>query len=126
MGTEANDLENIEETMMYYGTSFIQEADFPFNFYLINMKNLSGNSIFETVSLWMKNMPKGKWPNWAVSVLVCERPDHTPRSSQEKKRLLHGEQDQALNSFVATESMEPAIYPQDTAVLPVACPFNLS
>ncbi|TFK01648.1 coiled-coil domain-containing protein 102A [Platysternon megacephalum] len=66
MGTEANNQENIEATMMYYGTSFIQESDFPFNFYLINMENLSGNSIFETVSLWMKNMPKGKWPNWAV------------------------------------------------------------
>ncbi|KAH1172544.1 hypothetical protein KIL84_016383 [Mauremys mutica] len=66
MGTEANNLENIEATMMYYGTSFIQESDFPFNFYLINMENFSGNSIFEAVSLWMKNMPKGKWPNWAV------------------------------------------------------------
>uniref|UniRef100_A0A8D0GD98 Amino acid transporter heavy chain SLC3A1 n=1 Tax=Sphenodon punctatus TaxID=8508 RepID=A0A8D0GD98_SPHPU len=64
MGTEANDQENIEATMMYYGTSFIQEAYFPFNFYLLNMENLSGNSIFETVSLWMKNMPKGKWPSW--------------------------------------------------------------
>ncbi|XP_019371889.1 PREDICTED: neutral and basic amino acid transport protein rBAT [Gavialis gangeticus] len=77
MSTEANDLENIEETMMYYGTSFVREADFPFNFYLINMKNLSGNSIFETVSLWMNNMPKGKWPNWAVgdpnSVRVTSR-----------------------------------------------------
>ncbi|KFM06910.1 Neutral and basic amino acid transport protein rBAT [Aptenodytes forsteri] len=58
--------EDIEATMMYYGTTFIQEADFPFNFNLINMKNLSGNSIFEAVNLWMKNMPAGKWPNWAV------------------------------------------------------------
>nr|XP_014430282.2 neutral and basic amino acid transport protein rBAT [Pelodiscus sinensis]XP_025041634.1 neutral and basic amino acid transport protein rBAT [Pelodiscus sinensis] len=66
MGTEANNLQNVEATMMYYGTSFIQESNFPFNFYLINMENLSGNSIFEIVSLWMKNMPKGKWPNWAV------------------------------------------------------------
>uniref|UniRef100_A0A8C8RN04 Amino acid transporter heavy chain SLC3A1 n=1 Tax=Pelusios castaneus TaxID=367368 RepID=A0A8C8RN04_9SAUR len=66
MGTKANDEENIRETMMYYGTSFIQESDFPFNFYLINMKNFSGNTVFETVSLWMKNMPKGKWPNWMV------------------------------------------------------------
>ncbi|XP_074845732.1 amino acid transporter heavy chain SLC3A1 [Carettochelys insculpta] len=66
MGTEANDQENIEATMMYYGTSFIQESNFPFNFYLINMKTLSGNSIFQTVALWMNNMPKGKWPNWAV------------------------------------------------------------
>ncbi|NWQ90492.1 SLC31 protein, partial [Burhinus bistriatus] len=64
MGSDGD--EDIEATMMYYGTTFIQEADFPFNFNLINMKNLSGNSIFEAVNLWMKNMPAGKWPNWAV------------------------------------------------------------
>ncbi|KAF1538396.1 Neutral and basic amino acid transport protein rBAT, partial [Eudyptula minor] len=64
MGSDGH--EDIEATMMYYGTTFIQEADFPFNFNLINMKNLSGNSIFEAVNLWMKNMPAGKWPNWAV------------------------------------------------------------
>lgn len=69
MGSDGDEKEDIEATMMYYGTTFIQEADFPFNFNLINMKNLSGNSIFEAVNLWMKNMPAGKWPNWAVRVL---------------------------------------------------------
>ncbi|XP_054676730.1 neutral and basic amino acid transport protein rBAT isoform X1 [Grus americana] len=66
MGSDGDEKDNIEATMMYYGTTFIQEADFPFNFNLINMKNLSGNSIFEAVNLWMKNMPAGKWPNWVV------------------------------------------------------------
>ncbi|NXO51539.1 SLC31 protein, partial [Aramus guarauna] len=66
MGSDGDEQDNIEATMMYYGTTFIQEADFPFNFNLINMKNLSGNSIFEAVNLWMKNMPAGKWPNWVV------------------------------------------------------------
>ncbi|NXA13050.1 SLC31 protein, partial [Sapayoa aenigma] len=66
MGSADDEKEDIEATMMYYGTTFSQEADFPFNFNLINMKNLSGNSIFEAVDLWMKNMPAGKWPNWAV------------------------------------------------------------
>ncbi|NXG74653.1 SLC31 protein, partial [Baryphthengus martii] len=66
MGSDGDEKEDIEATMMYYGTTFIQEADFPFNFNLINMKNLSGNNIFEAVNLWMKNMPAGKWPNWAV------------------------------------------------------------
>ncbi|NXC68326.1 SLC31 protein, partial [Anhinga anhinga] len=66
MGSDGGEKEDIEATMMYYGTTFIQEADFPFNFNLINMKNLSGNSISEAVDLWMKNMPVGKWPNWAV------------------------------------------------------------
>ncbi|NXN87517.1 SLC31 protein, partial [Bombycilla garrulus] len=66
MGSDDNEKEDIEATMMYYGTTFIEEADFPFNFNLINMKNLSGNSIFEAVDSWMQNMPSGKWPNWAV------------------------------------------------------------
>ncbi|NXL09954.1 SLC31 protein, partial [Mesembrinibis cayennensis] len=66
LGSDGDEKENIEATMMYYGTPFVKEADFPFNFNLINMKNLSGNSIFEAVDLWMKNMPAGKWPNWAV------------------------------------------------------------
>ncbi|XP_033916850.1 amino acid transporter heavy chain SLC3A1 [Melopsittacus undulatus] len=66
MGSDGDDKEDMEATMMYYGTTFVQEADFPFNFNLINMKNLSGNSIFEAVNLWMRNMPSGKWPNWAV------------------------------------------------------------
>uniref|UniRef100_A0A8C3MP64 Glycosyl hydrolase family 13 catalytic domain-containing protein n=1 Tax=Geospiza parvula TaxID=87175 RepID=A0A8C3MP64_GEOPR len=66
MGSDDDEKEDIEATMMYYGTTFIQEADFPFNFNLINMKNLSGNSISEAVNSWMQNMPAGKWPNWAV------------------------------------------------------------
>uniref|UniRef100_A0A1W7RE84 Amino acid transporter heavy chain SLC3A1 n=1 Tax=Agkistrodon contortrix contortrix TaxID=8713 RepID=A0A1W7RE84_AGKCO len=65
MATEA--IENkTEDTMMYYGTSFIQEADFPVNFYLKNMESVSGNDISESIALWMKNMPQGKWPNWMV------------------------------------------------------------
>ncbi|NXP56564.1 SLC31 protein, partial [Heliornis fulica] len=66
MGSDGEEEEDIEATMMYYGTTFVQEADFPFNFNLINVKSLSGDSIFEAVNLWMKNMPAGRWPNWAV------------------------------------------------------------
>lgn len=67
MGTGANNQDSVEGTMMYYGTPFIQEADFPFNLLLMNIKEVSGSSIFEIVATWMKNMPQGKWPNWAVS-----------------------------------------------------------
>ncbi|NXU56722.1 SLC31 protein, partial [Turnix velox] len=66
MGSDGDEQEDIETTMMYYGTTFTQEADFPFNFNLISLKNLSGNSVFEAVDSWMTNMPGGKWPNWAV------------------------------------------------------------
>ncbi|XP_043839020.1 neutral and basic amino acid transport protein rBAT [Dromiciops gliroides] len=66
MGTEASNQERIEETMMYYGQPFVQEADFPFNFYLTEMSTLSGTKVFEVVASWMKNMPEGKWPNWMI------------------------------------------------------------
>lgn len=77
MGSDSDENEDIEGTMVYYGTTFVQEADFPFNFYLINMKNLSGSSVSEAVNMWMKNMPEGKWPNWVVRILdllLWERP----------------------------------------------------
>ncbi|XP_041036838.1 neutral and basic amino acid transport protein rBAT [Carcharodon carcharias] len=65
--TESYDNEEIYKTMMYYGTPIQQEADFPFNFYLIDLyKDLSGNGIFKIVDYWMRNMPAGAWPNWVV------------------------------------------------------------
>ncbi|XP_053565327.1 neutral and basic amino acid transport protein rBAT [Bombina bombina] len=68
MGTESDDRDTIEKTMIYYGNSFIQEADFPlnFNFLQLNSETISGNSIFSLVDQWMKSMPKGKWPHWMV------------------------------------------------------------
>ncbi|XP_018431808.1 PREDICTED: neutral and basic amino acid transport protein rBAT isoform X2 [Nanorana parkeri] len=67
MGTESDDQAMVTKTMLYYGNSFIQEADFPLNFYLYNLgDNLTGMSIYEIVDLWMKSMPKGKWPHWMV------------------------------------------------------------
>ncbi|XP_044515401.1 neutral and basic amino acid transport protein rBAT [Gracilinanus agilis] len=66
MGTEASNQESIEETMMYYGKPFVQEADFPFNFYLTEMSTISGTTIFDVIKSWMKNMPEGKWPNWMI------------------------------------------------------------
>ncbi|MBN3320190.1 SLC31 protein, partial [Atractosteus spatula] len=67
MVTESYDEGEIDKSMMYYGTPLVKEADFPFNFYLIDLPdNLSGNGAFKLVDLWMSNMPKGKWPNWVV------------------------------------------------------------
>ncbi|KAM8947824.1 amino acid transporter heavy chain SLC3A1 [Pelodytes ibericus] len=68
LGAESNDQNTIRKTMMYYGNSFIQETDLPFNYYLFNLQteNLSGTSIFEVVDLWMASMPEGKWPQWTV------------------------------------------------------------
>uniref|UniRef100_A0A4W4EU64 Amino acid transporter heavy chain SLC3A1 n=1 Tax=Electrophorus electricus TaxID=8005 RepID=A0A4W4EU64_ELEEL len=67
MVTESYDYEETEKTMMYYGTRFAKEADFPFNFYLLDLPTgLSGVRAKELVNLWMSNMPRGKWPNWVV------------------------------------------------------------
>ncbi|KAM4772036.1 amino acid transporter heavy chain SLC3A1 [Rhinophrynus dorsalis] len=68
MGAESNDQMEVEKTMLYYGNSFIQEADFPLNFYMLdlNKDDISGNSVFTIIDLWMKNMPKGMWPHWMV------------------------------------------------------------
>ncbi|XP_075720692.1 amino acid transporter heavy chain SLC3A1 [Rhinoderma darwinii] len=67
MGTESDDGNTAAKTMLYYGNSFIQEADFPLNFYLFDLKgDISGKSVFDNVDLWMKSMPKGKWPHWMV------------------------------------------------------------
>lgn len=75
MVTESYDYKEIDKTMMYYGTSFVRESDFPFNFYLLYLpKYLSGQGAFELVNLWMSNMPEGKWPNWVVGdtlILHC-------------------------------------------------------
>ncbi|MGH0147506.1 UNVERIFIED_CONTAM: hypothetical protein FKN15_010633 [Acipenser sinensis] len=67
MVTESYDYEKIGRTMMYYGTSFVKEANFPFNFYLLDLpESLSGRACYDLVKLWMSNMPKGYWPNWVV------------------------------------------------------------
>ena len=56
--------------MKYYGTEDEPIADFPFNFYLSNnlssRKDVTGNHLKTLIDLWLKNMPKGKWPNWLV------------------------------------------------------------
>ncbi|XP_053317230.1 neutral and basic amino acid transport protein rBAT [Spea bombifrons] len=67
LGAESNDENMVRNTMIYYGNSFIEETDFPLNFYLLDLgEGISGNLIFETVDLWMSSMPKGKWPQWMV------------------------------------------------------------
>lgn len=72
MVAESYDYEEIEKTMIYYGTRFAKEADFPFNFYLLDLPDgLSGLRAKELVEHWMSNMPEGKWPNWVVSCLLC-------------------------------------------------------
>ncbi|XP_044284994.1 neutral and basic amino acid transport protein rBAT isoform X2 [Varanus komodoensis] len=99
MSTVATD-DSIQETMMYYGTSFIQEADFPSNLYLMNMEQISGNSIFEMVALWMKNMPQGKWPNWAVG-----GPNSPRVSSRIGKEYIN-----VINMLLLTLPGTPTIY----------------
>ncbi|KAM6956461.1 amino acid transporter heavy chain SLC3A1 [Aplochiton taeniatus] len=67
MVTESYDYEEVDKTMMYYGTPQVQESDIPFNFYLLDLpQNMTGWWVQHLVDLWMSNMPAGKWPNWVV------------------------------------------------------------
>lgn len=73
--------DTVEEVMKYYGTEEDPLADFPFNFQLIdnisNREDLDGEFLKATVSLWLDNLPPGKWPNWVVSMLkplLCNMP----------------------------------------------------
>ncbi|XP_035656989.1 neutral and basic amino acid transport protein rBAT [Oncorhynchus keta] len=67
MVAESYDYEETDKTMMYYGTPYVKESDFPFNFYLMDLPtNLTGTGAQGLVNLWMANMPVGKWPNWVV------------------------------------------------------------
>lgn len=63
--------DDVEMVMKYYGNDTVPLADFPFNFFLLdNLQNrslLTGESIKNTISLWLEHMPEGKWANWVVS-----------------------------------------------------------
>uniref|UniRef100_A0A3B1KAR1 Amino acid transporter heavy chain SLC3A1 n=1 Tax=Astyanax mexicanus TaxID=7994 RepID=A0A3B1KAR1_ASTMX len=88
MVTESYDYEEIEKTMMYYGTDFVKEADFPFNFYLLDLpEGLSGFRAKELVELWMSNMPKGKWPNWVVG--NHDKPRMSDRAGEEYVKVIN-------------------------------------
>lgn len=72
--------DSVEEVMKYYGTEENPLADFPFNFQLIekieNRGELDGELLKATISLWLDNLPAGKWPNWVVSmqkILECNQ-----------------------------------------------------
>lgn len=68
MVTESYDYHEVDKTMMYYSTPLVQESDFPFNFYLLDLpQNNSGWWVKHLVNLWMANMPRGQWANWVVS-----------------------------------------------------------
>ncbi|OCT77652.1 hypothetical protein XELAEV_18028744mg [Xenopus laevis] len=85
MGTESNDQAAVDKIMLYYGNSFMQEADFPLNSYLfdLNKGNFDGASVFSMVDLWMKATPSGKWPNWMELGMEDGSPQVNTDNSQE-------------------------------------------
>ena len=54
--------------VLYYGTDDKPQADYPFNFQLIQLtaESLSGTEICNLVDDWMMHTPPDKWPNWVV------------------------------------------------------------
>lgn len=61
----------IDIVMKYYGNETHEGAHMPFNFQIIiNINNNSNAYDFKrTCDTWMLNMPKGRTPNWVVSIL---------------------------------------------------------
>lgn len=63
---------DVDDVMRYYGNDTVPLADFPFNFFildsLMNRSAVTGESLKETVNLWLDNLPPNKWPNWVVSL----------------------------------------------------------
>ncbi|KAJ3609956.1 hypothetical protein NHX12_022050 [Muraenolepis orangiensis] len=65
LATESYVGEEMDKTMMYYGTPLVKESDFPVNLHLLDLPhNTSGLWAQHLVGLWMSNMPGGRWPNW--------------------------------------------------------------
>ena len=67
----AEAFEEIKDVMDYYGGINDKVTDFPFNFQLYKVKATdSGTELFNKVDIWLKNMPKGKYPNWVVCKIL--------------------------------------------------------
>ncbi|KAK4303292.1 hypothetical protein Pmani_024677 [Petrolisthes manimaculis] len=60
----------VEDVMRYYGNDTVPLADFSFNYFLqdslMNRSELTGDSLKQTVNLWLDNLPPNKWPNWVL------------------------------------------------------------
>lgn len=66
----AEAFEEIKDVMRYYGDVGDKVCDFPFNFQLYKVKATdTGTGLFEKIDIWLKNMPKGKYPNWVVCII---------------------------------------------------------
>ncbi|XP_066553245.1 amino acid transporter heavy chain SLC3A1 [Amia ocellicauda] len=99
--TDSYDGGEIEKSMMYYGTPLVKEADFPFNFYLVELLDaMSGNGAFSLVNTWLSNMPKGRWPNWVIG-----NHDMTRLSSRAGKAYVN-----VLNMLLLTLPGTPSTY----------------
>ncbi|XP_068234691.1 probable maltase isoform X2 [Palaemon carinicauda] len=70
MMVEVYEGQDLGTLMKYYGNETDPLADFPFNFLMIeglhNRTELTGFSLKSAVTLWLDNMPSGKWPNWVL------------------------------------------------------------
>ncbi|XP_072050104.1 alpha-glucosidase-like [Amphiura filiformis] len=67
LGTQAYG--NATALSLYYGSKDEPEADFPFNFQMIMLKQetLSGIEVHRLIDEWLTNIPHGAWPNWVFS-----------------------------------------------------------
>ena len=87
--------------MRYYGTPWEREADFPFNFDLINMGDdfmgsdtgdINKTFISNVVNHWLFEMPEGRVANWVVGNhdnprLASRFPNLTTQQSQDLSKM---------------------------------------
>ena len=57
--------DTLPKVMQFYGNND-NEFTFPFNFFLLNNRNWTGNTIACIVSQWLSNMPVGADANWVL------------------------------------------------------------
>lgn len=73
----AEAFEEVKDVMRYYGDVNDKVADFPFNFELYKVKATdTAIALFEKIDVWLKNMPKGKYPNWVVCIICIIFPSN--------------------------------------------------
>ncbi len=57
--------DDVNKVMEYYGMKD-DEFDFPFNFFLLDNTNWTGNAIACIIAQWLNRMPIGATPNWVL------------------------------------------------------------
>ncbi|XP_016150483.1 neutral and basic amino acid transport protein rBAT [Sinocyclocheilus grahami] len=97
MVIECYDYEEIDKTMRYYGTSYVNESDFPFNFYLLNSRDPQRTPMQwdDKLNAGFSDSENGTWldiaPDYStVNVELQQADTHSTISQYRALSLLRG------------------------------------